>query len=264
MSSPAKTYESHMVPSFFAPWASHLVRIANPQPGDFVLDVGCGTGILARQVAPHVGSSGKVIGLDLSPDMLTVAQAAGDRENLIIEWHEGRAEKLPFSESHFDLVLSQFALMFFADRPTALAEMHRVLKNDGRLYLSVFQSIDHHPFYQTLDKVIQQRLGMSGVQDIFSLGDAGELHRLLSDAGFQGISIEQVSMTARFPDPQGFLAGEIDVDTAAIPSMQHLNAQARQAITTSIRDYMKEPLHQVTEDNHVVIPFHVHIAHAQR
>jgi ubiquinone/menaquinone biosynthesis C-methylase UbiE len=264
MSNPAETYESYMVPTFFAPWASYLVQSANPQPGERVLDVGCGTGIVARRVALRVGSKRKVVGLDLNPNMLAVARTAAEREGMQIEWHEGHAEKLLFPEGSFDLALCQFALMFFADRRAALAEMHRVLTKGGRVALSVFQDLERHPFYQTLDDAIQQRLGMSGVQDIFALGDDDELHALLTDAGFQRVEIEPVSLTARFPDPEGFLAGEIDVDTAAIPSMQHLDDQARQALTTAIREDMEAPLREVTEDDHVVLPFHAYIACAER
>ena len=264
MSNPAETYESYMVPALFTPWASRLVESANPKSGERILDVACGTGIVARRVAPRTGPNGKVIGLDLNPNMLTVARAAAEREGLTIGWHEGRAEKLPFSDGSFDLVLCQFALMFFADRPAALAEMHRVLTDGGRLLLSVFQGLDHHPFYRTLDDVIQKRIGPSGVRQIFALGDADELRTLLMEAGFQHVMIEPVSMTARFPDPEGFLADEIDVDTAAIPSMQHLDAQARQAMLAEIREEMEAPLHEATEDDHVVIPFHVHIARAEQ
>ncbi len=239
MSNPAETYESYMVPTFFAPWAAYLVQSANPQPGERVLDVACGTGIVARRVAPHVGSHGKVIGLDLNPHMLTVARAAAEREGLAIEWHEGRAEKLPFPDGSFDLVLCQFALMFFADQRAALAETHRVLTDGGRVALSVFQGLERHPFYQRLHEVIERRLGMSGVSDIFSLGDADALRTLLTGAGFGYVEIEPVSMTARFPDPEGFLAGEIDVDTAAIPSMQHLDMKARQEVTAAIREEME-------------------------
>ena len=69
-------------------------------------------------------------------------------------------------------------------------------------------------------------------------------------------------MTARFPNPDGFLAGEIEVDTAAIPSMQHLDAQARQAIVAAIAEDMKSPLKDVTHDNHVVVDFHASILRA--
>ncbi len=264
MSNPAETYESYMAPALFAPWASRLVQLAKPRPGERVLDVACGTGVVARQVAPRTGPNGRTVGLDLNPNMLAVARAAAGRDGLAIEWHEGRAEELPFPEGSFDVVLCQFALMFFADRRAAITEMHRVLVDGGRVALGVWQGLDRHPFYETLHEIIQRRLGMSGVQEIFKLGDVSELHTLLTDSGFRNVEIESVSMTAHFPNPGGFLAGEIDVDTAAIPAMQHLDAQQRQAITTAIQEEMESPLREVTEDDHVVLPFHAHIARAER
>ena len=264
MSNPAEIYESYMVPALFSPHSSYLIQAANPQPGQRILDVGCGTGIVARRVAALVGADGNVVGLDLNPNMLEVARAAAGREDLSIEWREGPAEQLPFPDGAFDLVLSQFALMFFADRPAALAEMHRVLKKGGRLTLSVFQGLERHPFYQTLHDAIQLRFGMSGVSDIFALGDAGELQTLLINAGFHHVEIEQASLVARFPHPETFLAGEIEVDTAAIPAMQHLDTQARQALLAGIREDMEAPLQAVTEGNFVAIPFHTYIARAER
>jgi SAM-dependent methyltransferase len=196
--------------------------------------------------------------------MLEVARTVAGRERLAIEWHEGRAEQLPFPAGSFDLVLCQFALMFMADRDAALREAHRVLAAGGRLALSVWQGIERHPFYRELDRVIQQRLGVPALAQIFALGDAAELRALLEGAGFRRIEIESVSITARFPNPAGFLAGEIDVDTAAIPSMQHLDTEARRAMTAAISGDMQAPLGAVTEGDHVVIPFHAHIARAER
>ena len=240
MSNPAESYESYMVPALFAPWARRLVQSALPRTGERVLDLACGTGIVARQVAPQVGSGGTITGLDLNPSMLAVARAAAAREGLAIDWREGRAERLSLADGAFDLVLCQFALMFMADRPAALAEMHRVIRVGGRLALSVWQGIDRHPFYRELDRVIQQRLGVAALAEIFALGDAGTLRALLTGAGFQGVEIESVSMDAHFPNPAGFLAGEIDVDTAAIPSMQHLDEEARRAITAAISGDMQD------------------------
>jgi SAM-dependent methyltransferase len=196
--------------------------------------------------------------------MLEVARATADQERLTVEWREGRAEQLPFSAGEFDLVLSQFALMFFADRRAALAEMYRVLSSGGRIALSVFQGLDRHPFYGTLHEVIRRKVGTSALEEIFALGNADTLHVLLANAGFSKVEIDSMSMTARFPDPDGFLAGEIAVDTAAIPAMQHLDASERDDITRAIAGEMKAPLRDVTEDDHVVLPFHVHIAHGSR
>jgi ubiquinone/menaquinone biosynthesis C-methylase UbiE len=94
-----------MVPTLFGPWAAKLIQIADPQPGERVLDVGCGTGIVARQVSARLGANGTVTGLDLSPNVLAVARAAAARESVAIKWHEGVAEQLPFPENRFDLVL---------------------------------------------------------------------------------------------------------------------------------------------------------------
>jgi ubiquinone/menaquinone biosynthesis C-methylase UbiE len=264
MTNPAETYESFMVPTLFRPWASHLVEAAAPQAGERILDVGCGTGIVARLAAAHGGANGEITGIDISPHMLEVARTMAKREGAAVRWHEGRAEELPFQDGSFDLVLSQFALMFFADREAALREMRRVLANGGRTLLSVWQGLDKHPFYQTLHESIERRLGMSGVAEIFALGDAGELNGLLSAAGFRDIDVRPVSMPARFPNPEGFLAGEIDVDTASIPSMQHLSDAERKEVTEAIRADMEEPLRQVTESDHVVIPFHALIVKGYR
>ena len=264
MTNPAEGYESYMVPTLFAPWAARLVELAKPAAGECVLDVGCGTGIVARQVASHVGANGTVTGIDPNPNMLAVARTAAARDGVAIEWLEGRAEKLPFADNSFDVVLSQFALMFFTDKVAALAEMRRVVTANGRVFLSVWQGLDRHPFYATLNDVIQQRLGMAALQEIFALGNAEALRALAVQAGFQRVEIRPISMTARFPNPGGFLAGEIEVDTAAIPSMQHLDSAAREAIVATIAADMKSPLEAVTHDDHVVIPLHALVAAASR
>jgi ubiquinone/menaquinone biosynthesis C-methylase UbiE len=264
MSNPAESYESYMVPSLFGFWASYMIQISSPQQDEYVLDVGTGTGIVARHVASLVGPNGKVIGLDLNPNMLKVARAKAKQEDLNIEWHRGQAESLPFPDKSFDLVLCQFALMFFEDRNAALAQMQRVLKDDGRICLSVWQSLDRHPFYQRLHEAMHKHLGMSAIQDIFALGDEQEIRTLLTTAGFQHVDSEPVSMTSRFPNPESFLSGEIDADTAAIPSMQQLDTQRRQALISAIRTDMEMPLREITEDDHVVIPFHAYIVLAKR
>jgi ubiquinone/menaquinone biosynthesis C-methylase UbiE len=261
---PAETYESYMVPALFEPWAVRLLQLATPRPGEEVLDVACGTGIVSRRVVPHVGPSGRVVGLDISPSMLDVARTCADEEGLKIDWIEATAEALPFPEADFDLVVCQFGLMFFTDRHLSLSEMRRVLRDGGRVALAVWQPLDQHPFYQRLHEVINRRLGMSAVEDIFALGNVDELHALVTGAGFPRVEIAQETMDARFPAPEAFLAAEIDVDTAAIPAMQHLEAEAREEIAALIREDMAEALAEVTVGDHVVMPFNGHLVVAFR
>ena len=262
MSNPAEGYEAYMVPTLFGPCGRNLIKAADPKSGERVLDVGCGTGIVARQVAARPGFSGTVTGLDSSPNMLAVASTAANSEGLSIEWREGNAEQLPFTDRCFDLVLCQFALMFVANKTTALVEMRRVVSENGRVLVSVWQSLDRHPFYQNLHKLIQQRLGMSALQDIFALGSADDLRALAKRSGFRKVEIEPFSITARFPNPDAFIAGEIEVDTAALPSMQHLDVQDRKAIVEAITAEIQPHLREVTHENHVVLPFHGHIMKA--
>jgi SAM-dependent methyltransferase len=261
---PAETYERYMVPALFAPAAEHLLAVARLRPGERVLDVGTGTGIVARLAAPNVGPTGSVAGLDASPAMLSIARAMASEEGLTIDWDEGQAEALPYPDERFDLVLSQFALMFFVDRAGALAEMRRVLIPGGRLALSVFQGIDRHPFYQALDDAIERRLGMSAVGEIFALGDADALGASLTRAGFRDAVVEPFPITASFPNPDAFLASEIDVDTAAIPAMQGLDLDARRDLTAAIQADMAKALDAVTEGTHVRLTFHAQIASASR
>ena len=144
MANSAEGYESYMVPTLFGPCAR--IPAADPKPGEPVLDVGCGTGIVAREVASRAGTTAEVTAIDPSANMLAVAKAAADRDGLTIEWREGNAEQLPFHDDAFDLVLCQFALMFVADKAAALSEMRRVVTGSGRVLISVWQRLDRRAF----------------------------------------------------------------------------------------------------------------------
>lgn len=253
-----------MVPSLFGPWAEYLVERANPHRGARVLDVACGTGIVARTAARRVGPQGMVAGLDISSEMIAVARASAERDGISIEWRTGRAERVPFPDEHFDLVLCQFGLMFFKNRIAALQEMHRVLKTGGRVFLSVWQGLERHPFYETMHEISQRRLGKSSVETVFSLGDPDEVRDLLLDSGFRQVQIDSASMKARFPRPQEFLAWEIDVDPATTPALRDLNPEAQQAVLAEVRRELQAPLDAITEDHQAVVEFHARFAEAGR
>jgi SAM-dependent methyltransferase len=85
-----ENYERYLVPSIFAPWAQDLIEAAALRPGERVLDIACGTGIVARTAARALGGS-SVVGLDLSAPMLAAARSAAKAEGVSIEWREGSA-----------------------------------------------------------------------------------------------------------------------------------------------------------------------------
>ena len=117
----AKVYEKCFVPAIFGRWVSQVADAAKIACGDRVLDVGCGTGVLARAAADRVAAEGQVSGLDLNKGMLAVARRLRPK----IDWRQGDATKLPFADESYDVVMSQFSLMYFPDRIAALNELWR-------------------------------------------------------------------------------------------------------------------------------------------
>jgi ubiquinone/menaquinone biosynthesis C-methylase UbiE len=143
-------YERHMVPAIFGPWAEDLITLATPKPGERVLDVACGTGVIARLAAQNVGPKGPVVGLDLNPGMLAVARTVPPPVAAHIEWREGNVGAMPFPDATFDLALCQQGLQFFPDRLAALREIRRTLVPGGRLAFSVWRPIQHSPGFAAL------------------------------------------------------------------------------------------------------------------
>src|SRR5262249_48391535 len=107
---PVETYQAYFVPAMVTPWAGMLLDRVRPQPGHHVLDVACGTGVVARMAAPIVGSGGRVVGLDVSPAMLAVARTVPAGNHAPIEWLEEDAATMSLTDASFDLVLCQQGL----------------------------------------------------------------------------------------------------------------------------------------------------------
>lgn len=166
----ARAYEALHVPALFTQWCGHVLNAADVQPGDRVLDVACGTGILAREAALRVGESGTVAGVDPGRGMLAVAKELGPG----IEWKEDTAESLPYPDASFDAVVSQFGLMFFSDRGQALSEMLRVLKPGGRLAVAVWERLENSEAYPIEVALLERLAGKAAADALrapFVLGD---------------------------------------------------------------------------------------------
>lgn len=194
----AKAYEEFFVPALFGEWAPRVAAAARLRTGDHVLDIACGTGVLAREAASQVGPSGFVAGVDAGPGMLTVAKTVAPR----IEWREAQAEALPYPDQRFDAVVSQFGLMFFSDRRRALTEMQRVLKRGGRLAVAVWASLDRSPAYAAEVDLLERVAGRAAADAVrapFVLGDTDQLTQLVASAGIDKVAVATRSGMARFP-----------------------------------------------------------------
>lgn len=201
----AVVYEEFFIPAIFGQWAPQVADAARIGPGDRVLDVGCGTGILAREALGRVGTNGCVTGLDVNDSMLTVAkQQAPD-----IAWHQGDVANLPFDDDSFDVVVSQFMLMFVADKAGALSEMGRVLQPGGRLSIAVWSDSDA---YEILADIARRRTSDDVAQTLtvpFSLGRPETLLGLFDQAGLKNARLESRDGWARFASIDEFVHTEI-------------------------------------------------------
>lgn len=201
----AQMYERFFVPAIGRPAADHLVAAARLRPGERVLDVGCGTGIVARVAVDEVGPEGSVAGVDVNPAMLEVARSATGAETAV-EWHQAPAESLPLEAESFDVVLCQMSLQFFEDPVQALSEMRRVLASGGRTLLSLPGPMT--PFFGILEQALGRHLGppASGfVRKVFSLHESDEIKDLLRRGGFERIEIRHESVRLSLPGAAAFL-----------------------------------------------------------
>jgi SAM-dependent methyltransferase len=230
-------YERDLVPAIFGPWAADLVTLAAPQLGERVLDVACGTGVVTRLLAPSVGATGKVVGLDLNPQMLAVARALPPAPGAMIEWREGDVRTLPFAAAVFDLVCCQQGFQFFPDRPAVLREMHRVLVPGGRVALNVWRALQEHPESAALVAALERHVSPEAAASLrapFALGDAEEIRALLVDAGFRDVVIRPTVKVLRCLSAEEFVRQYV----AGLPRLALLVAQvddtARAALLTEV------------------------------
>ena len=201
--SPPEIYERYMVPAIFDAWVPLLLDLVAPEPGERLLDLACGTGAVAKQALSRVRPDGCVVGLDLHPGMLARARAS----TAAVEWHQGNALSLSFSDSAFDVVVCQQGLQFFPDRIQALREGHRILRPGGRFAAAVWCAIENSPGHHALARALERHIGADAaglLYGAFGLGDAQTLHNLLEAAGFQDVRVQRERRVARFPSTEHF------------------------------------------------------------
>ena len=204
----AQAYENLLAPALFAEWPHRLADAADIREGQNVLDVACGTGMLARVLAELVRQEGSVSGVDLNPGMLAIARRIAPG----IDWREAEAEALPYDDESFDAVLCQFGLMLFLAPEVALQEMKRVLRSGGCLAVAVFGSLEDLPAYAALAEAYGRLVGKSvgdALRMPFSTGNPDRLKSLFDNAGICSAKITTHMGQARFSNVEHMVLADV-------------------------------------------------------
>lgn len=258
---PSEMYEQYFVPAMFRTWAEILIRRAALNAGDCVLDVACGTGIVARLAAAAVGSAGNVDALDFNPAMLSVAQSIAAPSGAKISWREGSAIALPYPDHSFDRVLCQHGLQFFPDKVEALREMRRVVAPTGRVLIIVLQALAKHPVFEGLMTSVAHHLSLpvEAVTLPFSLADEDNLRDMARKAGFTNVDILPESAVMTFPDAAQFVPLAVMSSAAAVPAFAQVQGPSKAALLDSVQKDVETVLSQYQKGDYVSFPMFANI-----
>jgi ubiquinone/menaquinone biosynthesis C-methylase UbiE len=189
-------YERALVGPLFRPFAEQLVARIAPLRDDSVIDVACGTGIVARIMRERLGGDARIVGVDLAPAMLAVARAVDQT----IDWRQGNATALPVDAGeHFTVVTCHQGLQFMPDKPAVIREMRRVLAPGGRVAIATWSSLADLPGMRDLNAVVERHVGPI-VDSRHSFGDAEALTRLLAEGGFRDVHAQTLAHDVQFTD----------------------------------------------------------------
>ncbi|MBC8438249.1 MAG: methyltransferase domain-containing protein [Deltaproteobacteria bacterium] len=251
-------YEKYIVPAYTWVWAKEIVKRACLREGEKILDVACGTGLVARIAADEQSNPGLIYGVDVNEVMIKKARNIGKS----INFYHSDVLEMPFSNNYFDVIFCQQGLQYFPDPGSALKEMNRVLVENGRILLSVWRPIKYSPFYKSLCKVLEKYVNTKSASMLsaaFTFGDFGKLKSLFSDAGFNCININIVVKQMRYSPFEEFVVGGI-MASPFYKDIQEMQGSKREEMLLEIYNSNQNYI----DDNGLAAPMESYIVNAKK
>lgn len=248
----AEAYEKLILPAFMLPLIRGVIELAAPRPGERALDVACGTGLAMRLVAPRLAPGGAVAGLDFDPAMIAVAQTIVEcPAGVTVSWHCASAQAMPFESGSFDLAFCLQGPQFFPDPAAGLAEIRRVMKSGGRLFVTVWSALERcRGHYMVMRGLERRQVDPTPLVKAFSLGDADKLHGLAAAAGFRDVNVRPAGARARFQSARHF----VDALAAGAVAARHALARLPDEQRAAFLEEMKTEFRQYEDGDGVATP----------
>lgn len=253
----AEAYERYLVPPVFGPWAEFIVDLADPRPGERVLDIACGTGAATR---PAARRAGRAVGVDRDAAMIEVARRHPHAGSCVIEWRCGDACDLDFGGATFDLCLCIQGLQHFGQRERALDEMRRVLKSSGRLVAAIWAQIEHTPGLDAVRLALEdEQIDSGDFRRPFAFGDAGALESLVKGAGFRDVQVRLHERPACFASVEALLLALSIGSAASRKSLQQVSRERWGAFSAGVEQRLARFVGPVG----LVFPYRAYVVRAR-
>jgi ubiquinone/menaquinone biosynthesis C-methylase UbiE len=235
-STAAEVYEKFFVPAVFGQWVEPMLDAVHPNAGGRFLDVGAGTGVVARAALDRVAPNGSVIAVDPNEGMLAVAKRLAPD----LDVRRGVAEKLPVGDDEIDCLVCQFALMFFEDAERALSEIARVARAEGRVAVATWAAVEESPGYAAMVELLGDEIGdwaAAAMRAPFCIGTVDELADLMRTS-FPDVAVQRREGYASFASLDDWMHTEIRGWTLAEHVDDDEFARLRQRATAPLEQFV--------------------------
>lgn len=254
----AAIYEDQKVPAMFAPLADATLNAVTLFDDDIVLDVACGTGIVARKVRDKIDPASRIVGADLNEGMIATAKSLTDAQSRSCEWHTADAMELPFEDAVFSIVFCQQGLQFIPDKESVLREIHRVLRPSGRVALTVWSGMADFmvPIAEALSRYVGDDVAEKAKAPFAYNGES--LLPIISDIGFVDVSIEKLTINRTIQATESAIRDEV----MGLPIASSVKAKGEDVLQKIVHETL-DGLSSFLQSNEFVVPQHTHLIQAK-